>query len=152
MIRRRLFPFSIAGALVAALIKSAVPAAVPTPELAPGQKWSIKSPTPTTAKVVIGRVEPWKDNKIAVHVSLVDVPMPSSGSNAIALTTVDHVPFDRAALAESVDQLLATNASPAPPFEGGYERWRSDKHAGIFTVSVSQAIALLIASVVRERT
>jgi hypothetical protein len=136
---------------IAILTASVSPAAVATPTFTPGQKWSIKSSTPTTVRVIVGRVEPWED-KVAVHVSLIDVAIPSRESNATELITVDHIPFDSAALAGSVDQLLATDASPAPRFESGYGHWRSEKSAGVFTVSVSEAIALLIASVVRERT
>src|SRR5882724_7463333 len=47
----------------------------PAPEFALGQEWSIKSASPTTAKAVIDRLEPWHE-KVVVHVSIVDLPIP----------------------------------------------------------------------------
>ncbi len=44
------------------------------PNFAEGQEWSIKSAPHSTIKAIIGRIEPWK-NKIAVHVSIVDIPI-----------------------------------------------------------------------------
>jgi hypothetical protein len=81
---------------------------VPSPNFTPGR--SIKSPVPTTAKVVIGRIEAWKD-KVAVHVSVIDIPSPPETSLHRGLISIDHVPFDKSALMASVDQLLATGVS-----------------------------------------
>ena len=38
---------------------------LPQPDFAPGQIWSIKSASPTTSKVVIGRIESW-NGKVVV--------------------------------------------------------------------------------------
>jgi|HubBroStandDraft_6_1064221.scaffolds.fasta_scaffold1232426_1 hypothetical protein len=120
--------------------------APPRPDFSPGQEWSIKSSSPTTAKVVIGRVEAWR-NKVVVHVSIIDIPIPQDAPGAGGMTSIDHVPFENTVLAASVDQLLKTDVSPAAGFEGGYERWRADAKAGIFTISVSKAIELLFEAV-----
>lgn len=116
-----------------------------TPDFAPGQEWSIKSVSPTTAKVIIGQVEPWR-GKVVVQVSVIDVPIPSSAPGAGGMTIINHMPFEKSALAASVDQLVATDVSPPPNFESGYEKWRSDKKAGIYTIGVAQAIELLFAT------
>ena len=120
------------------------------PDFAPGQMWSIKSASPTTAKIIIGRIEVW-NSKVAVHVSIIDIPIPQGAPGAGDLVSLDHAPFEKSALAASVNQLLATDMSPVPGFEGGYKNWRSDRSAGIFEISVSRAIALLLEAVIRER-
>jgi len=47
-----------------------------------GQEWSIKSASGTTAKIIIGRLEPWRD-RVCVSVSIVDIPTPQ-GDPALA--------------------------------------------------------------------
>jgi hypothetical protein len=69
-----------------------------TPDLAPGKEWSIKSPSPTTAKVIIDRVEPWQE-KTVVRVSIIDLPIPQSLPRAGGTTAISHMPFERSALA-----------------------------------------------------
>jgi hypothetical protein len=116
---------------------------MPTPELAPGQEWSIKSATPTTAQVIIDRLEPWHGQTI-VHISVVNVPvpqgMPGTGNT---MTTITHMPFEQAALSASLDQLLATGTAPPPGFEDGYKHWQ-DANGGIFTISVEEAVAFTL--------
>lgn len=114
-------------------------------DFTPGQIWSIKSAPATTAKIVIVRVEPWQ-NRTVVHVSIIDIPASKGTSAKGGITSVGHMPFDKTALASSVDRLLGTGGSPAPGFEFAYERWRTDKMAGIFTISVSKAIELMLQS------
>jgi hypothetical protein len=121
----------------------------PSPDFAVGQEWSIKSASPTTAKVVIGRVEDWRD-KVVVQVSIIDIPIPAGLPSAGGVTRIDHVPFDKAALAASVDQLLATGVSPAPDFEAGYQQWK-DAKGGIFTISVPEVVTVMFESVNRGR-
>jgi hypothetical protein len=127
--------------LIAALSGCAATPAAPKPNFAPGQLWSINSATPTTAKVVIGRIEAL-NGKVAVHVSLIDIVIPSGAPNAGATITVGHVPFERSALAASVDRLLATGVSPPASFDTGYREWQSAK-GGIFTISVAEAIDIV---------
>jgi hypothetical protein len=100
--------------------------------------WSVKSATPTSAKVVIVRVEPWNGTR-AIHVSIVDIPIPPDLPGAGGTTTIGHMPFDETALAASVDRLLGTGGSAAPNFEAGYQQWASAK-GGIFTIGVPEAI------------
>ncbi len=59
----------------------------PIPDFAPGQEWSIKSTSPTTAKVVIGRVEAWQ-NTVCVSVSIVDVPISAEKAIEIVFQTI----------------------------------------------------------------
>jgi hypothetical protein len=117
------------------------PTLMPTPDFAPGQEWSIKSEPQSTAKVIIGRIEPW-NGKVAVHVSVIDIPAPAS-PHAVRITEVAHSPFEKMALAASVDRLLATDVAPLQDFEGGYQQWK-ENHGGIYTISVAEMIELLV--------
>lgn len=124
------------GAVVALCNPSVAEAA---PNFAPGQIWSIKSAIPTTAKVIIVNVELWKKQAI-VQISVVDIPVPKGLSRKNCVARVGHMPFEEHALATSVDHLLGTNGSPAPGFEYGYNQWRNDGDAAVFTEGVLQAI------------
>jgi hypothetical protein len=121
-----------------------------SPDFAPGQIWSIRSPVPTTAKVVIGRIEAWND-KVAVHVSVIDIPSPPGAGPDRELIAINHMPFDKSAIMASVDQLLVTGAFSTPEFERGYDNWHKDRSAGIFEISVSEAIALMLEKIRRGR-
>jgi hypothetical protein len=120
----------------------------PAPDFAPGQQWSIKSASPTSAKVVIDRVEPWHE-KVVVHVSVVDLPVPQGVSGADGPSVISHMPFDQSALAASVDRLLATGVAPPSGFIGGYKYWQ-DAKGGIFTVSVEKAIEFTLQTIGRR--
>lgn len=114
----------------------------PTPSFAVGQEWSISSFSQSTAKIVIGRIESWRD-RIVVHVAIIDIPLPptAAGAAATKLTEIAHVPFEQSALAGSVGDLIATAVTPPPEFETGYRQWK-EQQGGIFTIPVSQVIAV----------
>lgn len=114
------------------------------PNFAPGQEWSIKSASPTTAKVVIGSVEKWK-GKVAIHVSIIDIPIPQGMPDAGSVIRIGHVAFEKSALAASVDRLLATGVSPAPSFETGYQQWKNEM-GDLSLMSVPQTIAFGLAA------
>lgn len=120
----------------------------PAPEFAVGQEWSIKSASPTTAKAVIDRLEPWHE-KVVVHVSIVDLPIPQGLPGAGGTTVIGHMPFERSAFAASVDRLLAINVPPPSSFEGGYKHWQ-DANGGIFSVSVEKAIEFALQTIGRR--
>jgi hypothetical protein len=147
---KKLVLFSIM--LIAAMAhQSALMAAqLPEPRFAPGQVWSIKSTSPTTARVIIDRIEPWHQ-KVVVHVSIIDVPVPQGiAGTGTGTTEIGHMPFEESALAASVDLLLATGASPASSFESGYKHWH-DAMGGIFTISVEKAIEFTFQSMGRRQ-
>jgi hypothetical protein len=147
MFRRVLLP---ALAIVSVAFSAhAQTASAPTPDLAAGQEWSIKSASPTTAKVIIGRVEPWRD-KVSVSVSIVDIPIPQGNPDAGGVTQIAHVPFVKSALAASVDRLLATGVSPAPLFESGYKQWH-DAKGGIYTIGAEKAIEIMFQTINRRQ-
>ena len=118
----------------------------PKPDFARGQIWSIKSDQPTTAKVVVVRVEP-SANRTVVHVSVIDIPVPDGIAERDAITTVGEMPFDKLALAASLDQVLGTDGQPAPGFQSAYDQWRADRGAGVFTTSVADAVQSMLVEV-----
>jgi hypothetical protein len=108
------------------------------PDLAVGQEWSVKD---TTAKVVIGRIETLGRFDV-VSVSILDVPT-DRGPTAFA-----HAPFEKSALAASLDRLFATGVATDPNFEQGYQQWKS-ANGGVFTLSVAKAIAVTLQTIER---
>jgi hypothetical protein len=117
--------------------------------LAPGQMWSIKSASPTTTKVIIGRLEDW-NGKSAVHVALVDVPVPAGVPGAGGVIGVGHMPFEQSTLAASLNEMISTGASPGPNFENGYAQWQAAR-GGIYTISVADAVSTLFEALAKGR-
>jgi hypothetical protein len=111
------------------------------PELKAGQMWSIKPPAPTTAKVIIGRLENWHGNEI-VHVSVVDIPIGGSEDVSPQTTTLGHAPFDKAALVSSLDKLLADGQLPSEDILDSIAEWRA-ANGGVWTVSVAEVLGVI---------
>jgi hypothetical protein len=111
------------------------------PDLAEGQEWSIKSQPPTTAKIVVDRIEQWKHQTV-VHISIINIPKPAS-QRGIPVTQIDHIPFEKTALTASVDKLLSTGVAPPPNFETGYRQWK-ENNGGIYTIPVTQVLATIL--------
>jgi hypothetical protein len=107
------------------------------PELAVGQEWSVKSSFPI--KVIIGRIEPWRD-KVAVHVSVIDIP-PSVHVGNLTIGEIAHMPFERVALMRSLDKLLATGVPRSRDFDAGYTEWK-ERNGGIYAVSLAVAVGV----------
>jgi hypothetical protein len=78
------------AAWVVSFIAHADPAGTPRPDFAVGQMWSIKSAGPTTAKVVVGRIETW-NGMTAIHVSLIDIPVPRDTEGRGKLITIEFL-------------------------------------------------------------
>lgn len=101
------------------------------------QAWSIKGSFPTSAKVIIGRIEPWRDG-IAVHVSVVDISPPIQVGE-VKISEIAHMPFEKSALVHSLDRLLATGLQPSGDFEAGYKEWK-ERNGGIYSVSLAAVL------------
>ena len=110
------------------------------PPFVVGQKWSVKTNVPSTLSVVVGRIETLPGDYRVVHVSLCDVPIPAGMPGAGRVLDFSHLPVKEAALAASVDTLVATGVAPARYFEDGYEEWRASGSLSAFTCSVPEAI------------
>jgi hypothetical protein len=119
------------------------------PSLAVGQMWQATSSAGPDVKVIIGRIEPWGD-KIAVHVSLSDVQIPTGLPNAGQTMEFAHLPFDGDTLAASLGRLVAESVPPNRNFESGYRQWQSAR-GGVFTVSVDEAIEFVFRAIMENR-
>lgn len=142
------------AALVAAAILSGLGSAKaqapgdPMIDFAPGQEWSIRGGAAET-RVIIGRIEPFLDDTV-IHVSVIGVPIPAGMPGAGNLFDIGHSPFSKAALANSLDELVATGVPPAAHFGDGYAQWEA-AHGGVYTVSVAEAIDLVLVTVGQGR-
>jgi hypothetical protein len=52
------------AATIAVIVAGAIREGATQPKLAAGQVWSIKSTSQGSAKIVIGRIEPWNDTVV----------------------------------------------------------------------------------------
>ena len=116
---------------------------VSQPKFVPGQEWSIKSPSSTGIKVIIGHIGSWH-NKVVINVSVLDVPAPGGSPNSEPFINIGHMPFEESALLASVDKVIANDIPPIPAFEEGYKQWRNDQNAGVFTIGVPEAVQLVL--------
>jgi len=110
------------------------------PPFVVGQTWSVKTSVPSTLSVVVGRIETLPGDYRVVHVSLCDVAIPPGMLGAGGVLDFGHMPVEEAALAASVDTVVATGVAPARYFEDGYEEWRASGSLSAFTCSVQEAI------------
>jgi hypothetical protein len=133
--------------LLALAVMYATPAwsAAEMRQLTVGQIWTIKdSPGPDT-RIVIGRIE-----GDIIHISIFDVPTPPDYPLRKGPISIGHSPFARAAIDESIDDLLGSTGKTESSFEEGYEHWKSN-NGGYFTVPVSKAIAFTLEAVTKGR-
>ena len=129
----------VRGFLIVLLLAAASAAhAVEPRDFAPGQLWSIKPIGSATMRIVVGKIEPVGERTV-VHVSVTAIQGFPEVPGLGAFEGIGHMPFDAAALAGSVDRLLASDVAPADDFPAGYATWRSEK-GGVFTIGVPQAV------------
>ncbi|MGZ5947735.1 MAG: hypothetical protein ACXWKV_14285 [Caulobacteraceae bacterium] len=94
--------------------------------------------------MIIDRIEDF-NGRTAVHVSVIDVPVPPGLAIRQPTMAIGHLPFDATALRASVDQMVGSRAPPAE-FEAGYQQWKAAK-GGVFTISVPEALEIVFKSV-----
>jgi hypothetical protein len=120
-------------------IATACTTAPPPPEIAVGQVWTVKDAPEPSTRVTIERIEPYHSDTV-VHVSVAGGETKTNKTNVV-LGIIGHMPFEKAALLESIDQLVDTGAKGSAFFEQGYATWKAD-NGGIFSIPVSQAIEM----------
>ena len=123
--------------LFAALTTLPAQAAVPAPTFHPGQMWSIRH---SPIRIVIGNIDPAPGGKTAIGISLLNVPCPPIAG--CVTTTVSHLAYDAAALAASVDKLLAAHAPLGDDYALRYDHWKALK-GPLTTVPVSEVLPQL---------
>ena len=121
-------------------------------QFAPGQVWKYRTrPNEPDSRVTIVRVDtddPEFGNIIHIYLSDLDIPNPAAPAGKT--TFVNHMPYAEEALAESVVELETENQLLPENYEDGYRLWREafeKNEAGIFTISVVEAIEFVQASV-----
>lgn len=138
----------IAGASLAALTTISItliqPRAVagkecPTPQIVddakykPGQIWEYKTrPGEPASRITILRIESFSKLGVIVHVRIAGVHLKNCGD------TIQHAPFAKAALDESVVRQSGSN-SKIPAYEEGYKRWLSDC-GGVYTIPAARVV------------
>jgi hypothetical protein len=137
--------FAVCAAIVSLLFVSAVRAGDGIrPDLAVGQVWSIKGDPTSKARIIVGRIEPFGTQLVAVCVSIVDFPTDEGP------VSIGHAPFEKAVLVSSLDRLLATGSPLPATFEDGYAQWKSAQ-GGVFTIRPADAVAVTLAMLKRRR-
>jgi hypothetical protein len=111
-----------------------------------GEVWRYHTrPSEPDSIVIIVRVDEEPESGTVVHVFVDGLRVrnprhPEGFSGAIS-----HMPFTESAMAASVTELLG-QADALPPFEEGYESWRSAwdaGEAGVFTITVAEAVEVM---------
>lgn len=106
-------------------------------QFAVGQEWSLKSTAGAPARIVIGKIVISR-GRVILHVSITDIP---THSGKVRFSTIADVPFDEAALAASVERVVATHVPPCEGFWTGYKEWK-EHNGGAYGVSVGTVLRL----------
>lgn len=121
-------------------------------QFAPGQVWKYKTrPNEPDSRITVVRVD--TDNEEfgnIIHIYLSDLDIPNASAPSGKTTIVNHLPYAEEALAASVLELESENQPLPADYEDGYRLWREafeSDDAGIFTVSVVEAIGFVQASI-----
>jgi hypothetical protein len=116
----------------------AVPAIASDDRFQPGQVWSYKARTgESSSTLTILRLESLPKVGIVIHVRVDGIHFKSC-SGGPEPNHIQHAPFSRQAIADSVIQLLSTS-SKIPEYEAGYQDWLA--HCG--GAYTSQVAAML---------
>jgi hypothetical protein len=111
-------------------------------QLAEGQVWTFKNARSDEARIAIYKIEPIGSRE-AVHVTIYNLP-----KEGMFIGEISHMPFERKALEASLDHLTDERAPPTDKVEEGYRTWQA-ANGGIFTITVSEAIAYALSMMVR---
>ena len=112
--------------------------------LKPGQVWTMRGAPNAAARVIVGRVEPFKGRMI-VHITVRDLDPPSGvdGFGEEAELTISHIPIALEAAAESLSVLITPMGEISEDFEEAYKDWKAladNGQAGIFVESIPEAV------------
>jgi hypothetical protein len=110
----------------------------------PGQVWSYKTrPGEETSTITILRVDEIFNGKRIVHIHVDGIKLENChGGNAPE--RVEHMPFDKAFMDASVNEVLRKVS--VPDYKFGYTDWRQgfeEGRAGVYTITVAQAIDVM---------
>lgn len=121
-------------------------------QFAPGQVWKYKTrPNEPGSRITIVRVDT-DDPEFGniIHIYLSDLDISNAAAPGGKTTFVNHMPYAEEVLAESVVELESEDQPLPENYQDGYQLWREafeKDEAGIFTVSVVEAIEFVQASI-----
>ena len=102
----------------------------------PGQIWEYKTrPGESASRITILRVENADKVGVIVHVGIAGVRLKSCGD------TVQHAPFAKAALDESVTRQSGT-VTKMPAYEEGYNQWLANC-GGVYTIKIAEVLNVI---------
>jgi hypothetical protein len=112
--------------------------------LKPGQIWTLRGGPNPTARVIIGRIEPFNGRMLA-HVTVRDVDPPTGveGFGEEAALTISHIPISLEGAAESLSVMVSPMGEISADFEEAYGDWKTMAdagQAGIFVETIPDAI------------
>ena len=120
--------------------KCAQPVVVDDPTYKPGQVWSYKNrPGEDASTITILRVESTPKLGTIVHVRIDKFMLENCKGNK-GDSTMDHAPFSKAAIDQSVVKLLRTERD-LPNFDEGYKDWLSHC-GGVYRMTVADALTM----------
>jgi len=111
------------------------------PDLKGGQAWSIKSPAPPIAKIVIGHIENWCGNEI-IHISVIDIPIVGCDGRSLQTIVLGHAPFEKTALVFSLDKFITDRHRPAEDILDSIKQRRAAS-GGAWTGRVTDVLKLV---------
>ena len=115
------------------------PQLVTDPKFVPGQVWSYKTrPGEQSSTITILRVERTPKLGTIVHVRIDRIHF-TNCTGGPSPTLLEHAPFARAALEESVKAKVGST-SMVPDYAAGYRDWLSHC-GGVYTISVARVVA-----------
>ncbi len=112
-----------------------------------GQVWLLKGSS-ADERILIGKIEMIGELEV-VSVRISDVPVPDpdpSFLNGRSTTVLQHIPFSRQALLDSVDELILDDQVIPDDFWEGYVLWKEavdNGQAGIFTETVPKTLTVI---------
>lgn len=116
------------------------------PEYKVGQKWSYRSrPGEESSYLIVVKIENEAKWGTIIHVALGGLKMKNPRSPNGFSESADHLPFSKDAIDKSAIKLLKDHVE-LPNFEPGYKLWRAafdDKRAGVYTITVAEAVNIM---------
>lgn len=112
-------------------------------DFSPGQVWTFRlDAREPPATLTVLKVETLENLGDVVHISVSAVRVPAG------ITRIGHLPMSRAALDNSVIQLVRTDESPIEL--GGYDAWKKAK-GGVFKTSVGDAMSFVRQAIEKQK-
>jgi hypothetical protein len=119
-----------------------------------GQLWSYHSrPGDDASLILINLVESVAKLGPVYHISVLRVHLPSWKDSSRPETDLPHFPVLKVALEKSVVAHVGDRA-PFDAYRNGYDTWRAalaDGRAGAFTVTIAEVVAMVEATVEKNR-